>query len=157
MSRCTGITQAGRRCKRRILEPDEAFRYCSVHADMPGMPTEVDREYIPDTIWCFKDGDSSERVCGHCCMLTLDKCCECTDARPADAEPLHMRHRGYCAKCKERCTKNLPAELAVPRTLRNFVQFDVRNIPDRLPGERLVIAENDRLAILLQIVRHALG
>ena len=154
MYRCKGITQAGRRCKRRVLEPDEAFRYCPIHIDLPGMPTEIDREYIPDTLFCFRDGDPSQRLCGHSCMLTLDKCCECTDLRPADAVPLDMRPRGYCTKCKERYQKNLPAELVVPpwrvhHNLRNFVQFDQ-------PVERIVIAENDRLAILLQIIGHAI-
>lgn len=117
MYRCKGRTQEGRRCKRRLGTKDG---YCPAHNDLPGMPTEVDNLEIEDTIMCFKDDDPSQRLCGHCCALTLDRCCECMDLRPADAVPQDMRARGYCSKCKARFNERLPPPL--PRVVfRNFV------------------------------------
>jgi hypothetical protein len=105
MYRCKGITQVGRRCKRRIGEKDG---YCPVHNDLPGMPTEVDNLKIIENIDCFKDDDPSQRSCGHCCAMTLDRCCECTDQRHSDAVPQDMRAHGYCSKCKVRFNTRLP-------------------------------------------------
>jgi hypothetical protein len=98
MYRCKGQTTEGKRCKRKTGIKDD---YCPVHEEqrLKGAPTEIDAEPAISEITVFKDGDLTQRLCGHCCDLTLENCCECTDVRPADTP---QRSDGYCVKCKTR-------------------------------------------------------
>jgi hypothetical protein len=119
--RCLGRTAGGGRCKRPCTT---AYSYCPIHEKQQKKPLvmEVDHETPFEFFDFFKDGDSSERVCGHSCGLGLEKCCECTDMRAAEAVPLAQRANGYCSICKPRYARRLPPPQE-PAPLRRILEF----------------------------------
>jgi hypothetical protein len=127
--RCLGITAIGGRCRRRL---QEEYSYCPIHADQRIETLEVERDTALELFECFKDGDSSQRICGHSCGLSLDKCCECTDKRDGETVPVRRRADGYCTICKQRYVARLPP-VAEPAArirqrlfqLRNMVVFEI--------------------------------
>ena len=100
MYKCNGLTAVGARCRRNVVRKDG---FCTSH-----VPKDDDRLTL-DTVPCFRDGDSTQRACGHSCALTLSHCCECTDKRPRD---IRDRAKHYCRLCKPRCT---PQSVPMPR------------------------------------------
>jgi hypothetical protein len=122
--RCLGRTSDGGRCRRRCRTE---YSFCPIHESqrLAGAPLEVEHTAPVEPIEVFKDGDMTQRSCGHSCGLTLDKCCECIDLRAAAAVPAATRGDGYCTLCKHRYTERLPPP-PMPDPLRRLIQF--RNI-----------------------------
>ena len=122
--RCLGRTSDSGRCRRRCRTE---YSFCPIHESqrLSGAPLEVEHTAPVEPIEVFKDGDMTQRSCGHSCNLTLDKCCECIDARAADAVPAERRSDGYCTLCKTRHKSQLPAA-PVPDPLRRLIEF--RNV-----------------------------
>jgi hypothetical protein len=108
---------------------------------------EVERTVPVTPIEVFKDGDMTQRGCGHSCNLTLDKCCECIDARAADAVPVERRSDGYCTLCKTRHKSHLPA--SVPAPLQRLIEF--RNIVMFQIDEQ-DLDEHDNLGFLNEMI-----
>ncbi len=122
--RCLGRISDGGRCRRRCRTE---YSFCPIHESqrLTGAPLEVEGAVAVEPIEIFKDGDMKQRTCGHTCDLTLEKCCECSDLRAADAVPAAARGAGYCALCKHRYEVRLPPP-PMPDPLRRLIQF--RNI-----------------------------
>jgi hypothetical protein len=115
--RCLGKTAGGGRCKRRL---HTEYSYCPIHADQRVETLEIDHDAAIELFECFKDGDSSERLCGHSCGLSLENCCECTDKRAV--VPATRRGDGYCTICKPRYVGRLPPP-PPPAPLRRLIEF----------------------------------
>ncbi len=120
--RCLGRTSDGGRCRRRCRTE---YSFCPIHESqrLTGAPLEVERDVSIEPIELFKDGDMKQRNCGHTCDLTLEKCCECSDLRAADAVPAAARGTSYCAPCKRRYIERLPPPTNNIGELRRLVQF----------------------------------
>lgn len=126
---CKGKTAGGKRCKRKTGQKDD---YCSIHEEQRSrVPMEVDMEAVVPEIADFKDGDLTQRLCGHCCDLALEKCCECLEISVTDARGERDIH-GYCKKCTERCQ---PGRIEAPR---NFVRFEPTNPAFQVAFDRLL-------------------
>lgn len=128
MYQCKGRTAEGRRCKRRVHIKNA---YCSTHEVQSDstLETLIINEGVP----IFQDDDLTERLCGHKCKLTLEKCCDCTDLRPFETID---RHRDYCPLCKERIQMMIDAvrPREEPEDLnRNFLMFQPH--PDENPED----------------------
>jgi hypothetical protein len=159
MYRCKGLKADRKRCKRKTAQLDG---YCPIHEDqrLSGPPLEVELEVAAPEIADFKDGDLTQRMCGHCCDLTLEKCCECTDARAADAVALERRGEDYCKQCKARYVGRLPRppqmwqEVAWERPPRPWREALPRNVVVFRPGN-----EEDHLIfnIFVQIYNERYG
>lgn len=115
--RCLGRTASGDRCKRRC---GDEYSYCPIHENQRHDTTllEVERDVQIEACECFKDGDSSQRLCGHSCVFNLENCCECTDMRALDIVTAPTRGDSYCAICNPRYTERLPPQqqqrIAIP-------------------------------------------
>ena len=146
MFRCKGLTAERKRCKRKTGQKDD---YCPIHEEqrLSGPPLEIDLEVVVPEITDFKDGDLTQRLCGHCCDMTIDKCCECTDARAATAVAVEHRGNYYCKQCKVRYVGRLPPPrpwreaAAAPR---NVVWFAHENPEDNLIFNIFVQIYNER-------------
>jgi hypothetical protein len=121
--RCLGRNASGDRCKRRCTE---AYSYCAIHSSQGTRQEsellEAERINSIEVFTYFKDGDTSERACGHCCALNLDKCCICIDTRAAE------RVENACIMCKPRYAELLPPPPPPPPLqrieFRNAVVFE---------------------------------
>lgn len=124
MTRCQGTTVGGRRCKRQA---GREGTYCAIHVSNHSVSEETEEE--PVQIEHFKDGDMTQRLCGHCCDLTLEKCCVCADLRPQTTE---NRSHGYCVKCKKQYADLFPSLSAPATAPRNFVWYPHEDPLDNL-------------------------
>ena len=129
MYRCKGRSADGKRCKRKLTVLDG---FCPTHNDRLGVPLEADTLSIEEKpVECFRDMAPSSRPCGHACDLTAEKCCVCSDTRPADTK---NKTGSYCPVCKIRSPQPLR------EAPRNYVRYARRN---RVREEEEV--ENDRV------------
>jgi hypothetical protein len=122
MTRCKGTTVGGRRCKRKA---GHAGDFCAIHTPSSSILEETEQEIVQ--IELFKDGDMTQRLCGHCCDITLEKCCICADLRPNHTK---NKSHGYCGKCKRQYSVlNPPPPAPAPR---NFIWYPDENPEDNI-------------------------